>query len=121
MQTAYALRQAILETKIETIEGRYKRYTACWHILIDAVKSLGLEMPVPESEQSHLIVTIMDPKTPKYSFNEMHDYSRDHGFTIYPGKLSDAPTFRIANIGDIRPEEMKRFTELFKKYIKTIF
>jgi len=120
VQTAYALRQAILETKIETIEGRYARYTACWHILIDAVKSLGLEMPVPESEQSHLIVTIMDPKSPKYSFDAMHDYSREHGFTIYPGKLSDAPTFRIANIGDIRPEEMKRFTELFKKYIESI-
>ncbi len=120
VQTAYALRQAILETKIETIEGRYARYTACWHILIDAVKSLGLEMPVPESEQSHLIVTIMDPKTPKYSFNDMHDFSREHGFTIYPGKLSDAPTFRIANIGDIRPDEMQRFTELFKKYIESI-
>ena len=120
VQTAYALRQAILETKIETIEGRYARYTACWHILIDAVRSLGLEMPVPESEQSHLIVTIMDPKTPKYSFNEMHDFSRSYGFTIYPGKLSDAPTFRIANIGDIRPEEMSRFTDLFKQYIKTI-
>ena len=120
VQTAYALRQAILETKIETIEGRYARYTACWHILIDAVRSLGLEMPVPESEQSHLIVTIMDPKTPKYSFNEMHDFSRRYGFTIYPGKLSDAPTFRIANIGDIRPEEMSRFTDLFKQYIKTI-
>ena len=120
VQTAYALRQAILETKIETIEGRYARYTACWHILIDAVMSLGLEMPVPESEQSHLIVTIMDPKTPKYSFNEMHDFSRSYGFTIYPGKLSDAPTFRIANIGDIRPEEMSRFTDLFKQYIKTI-
>ena len=120
VQTAYALRQAILETKIETIEGRYARYTACWHILIDAVRSLGLEMPVPESEQSHLIVTIMDPKTTKYSFNEMHDFSRSYGFTIYPGKLSDAPTFRIANIGDIRPEEMSRFTDLFKQYIKTI-
>jgi len=50
----------------------------------------------------------------------MHDYARENGFTIYPGKLSDAPTFRIANIGDIRPEEMRRFTELFKKYIKTL-
>jgi 2-aminoethylphosphonate-pyruvate transaminase len=50
----------------------------------------------------------------------MHDYSREHGFTIYPGKLSDAPTFRIANIGDIRPEEMERFTGLFRKYIESI-
>ncbi len=120
VQTAYALRQAIIETKIETIEGRYERYTACWKVLIKAIKELGLEMPVPESEQSHLIVTIMDPKSPKYSFNDMHDLSREHGYTIYPGKLSDAPTFRIANIGDIRPEEMKGFTEILAYYMRSI-
>jgi 2-aminoethylphosphonate-pyruvate transaminase len=89
-------------------------------VLIKAIKELGLEMPVPESEQSHLIVTIMDPKSPKYSFNDMHDLSREHGYTIYPGKLSDAPTFRIANIGDIRPEEMKGFTEILAYYMRSI-
>ena len=120
VQTAYALRQAILETKIETIEGRYERYTACWKVLLEAVKKIGLKMPVPESEQSHLIVTIMDPETPKYSFNDMHDLAREHGYTIYPGKLSNAPTFRIANIGDIRPEEMKGFTEILAQYMKSI-
>ena len=120
VQTAYALRQAILETKQETIEGRYARYTACWEILVDAAKKMGLEMPVPISEQSHLIVTFMDPSSPKYSFDEMHDMSREHGFTIYPGKLSAAKTFRIANIGDIRPEEMRAFTELLAQYIKTL-
>ena len=120
VQTAYALRQAILETKIETIKGRYDRYTACWEILVKAVKDLGLTMPVPESEQSHLIVTIMDPESPRYSFDAMHDFAREHGFTIYPGKLSDAPTFRIANIGDIRPEEMERFTGLFAQYIRSL-
>ena len=120
VQTAYALRQAIIETKIETIEGRYERYTACWKVLIAAIKKLGLEMPVPESEQSHLIVTIMDPKSPKYSFNDMHDLSREHGYTIYPGKLSDAPTFRIANIGDIKPEEMEGFTKILAQYIESL-
>ena len=41
VQTAYALRQAILETKLETIEGRYARYTECWKILVDAVKKMS--------------------------------------------------------------------------------
>ena len=120
VQTAYALRQAIIETKIETIEGRYARYTECWKVLLEAVKKLGLKMPVPESEQSHLIVTIMDPETPKYSFNDMHDLARENGYTIYPGKLSNAPTFRIANIGDIRPEEMRGFTKILAQYMGSI-
>ncbi|HNQ98271.1 MAG TPA: aminotransferase class V-fold PLP-dependent enzyme, partial [Treponemataceae bacterium] len=47
VQAMYSLRQAIIETKIETIEGRYTRYSECWKILLDAVKSLGLTMLVP--------------------------------------------------------------------------
>ena len=120
VQTIYALRQAIIETKIETIPKRYERYTECWKILVKGVQELGLKMPVALEDQSHLIVTIMNPESPKYDFDELHDLSRRHGFTIYPGKLSDAPTFRIANIGDIRPEEMSRFIEVLREYMKTI-
>ena len=120
VQTAYALRQAIIETRIETIEGRYARYSACWRILVDGIRELGLRMPVPESEHSRLIVTIMDPEEPGYSFDALHDMARDRGFTIYPGKLSDAPTFRIANIGDIRPEEMAAFIGVLKEYMDSL-
>ena len=120
VQTIYALRQAIIETKIETIEKRYERYTECWKILIEAIQRMGMKMPVDIKDQSHLIVTIEDPKSSKYSFDDLHDLARRNSFTIYPGKLTNASTFRIANIGDIRPEEMKRFTELLEKYVKTL-
>lgn len=120
VQTYYALRQAIIETKLETIEGRYARYTECWRILTDALCKMGLNMPVPLEDQSHLIVTISNPTSPKYDFKELHDFARKHGFTIYPGKLSSAPTFRIANIGDIQPEEMKRFVGLLAEYVQTL-
>lgn len=121
VQTMYALRQAIIETKLETIERRYERYTECWRILVKAVQDLGLEMPVASEDQSHLIVTVMDPESPRYRFDDLHDLARGHGFTIYPGKLSDAPTFRIANIGDIRPEEMRRFTEVLAEYCEQLY
>ena len=120
VQTFYCLRQAIIETKLETIEGRYARYTACWRVLIDGLKRLGLKFLVPEEVQSHMIVTICNPESPKYDFNALHDLARSKGFTIYPGKLSDLPTFRIANIGDIRPEEMQRFIGVLEDYLKTI-
>ena len=120
VQTIYALRQAIIEAKIETIEGRYERYTKCWKILVDAIRKMGLKMPVDVEDQSHLIVTIEDPKSSKYSFDDLHDLARRNSFTIYPGKLTNASTFRIANIGDIRPEEMKRFTDLLEGYVGTL-
>jgi len=120
VQTLYALRQAILETKQETVEKRMFRYTECWNILIDAVKKLKLKLLVKEENQSHLITAIFEPETSKYSFEALHDFARDHGFTIYPGKLGNINTFRIANIGDIKPHEMKRFTEILEDYIHTL-
>ncbi len=120
VQSLYSLRQAIIETKIETIEGRYARYSACWDVLAESVKRAGLKMLVPESAQSKLITAIIEPDSPKYSFDELHNLARDHSFTIYPGKLSDANTFRIANIGDIQPHEMAAFTVIMERYFSKI-
>jgi 2-aminoethylphosphonate-pyruvate transaminase len=120
VQSMYSLRQAIIETKIETIEKRYARYCACWNELVKSVKKLGLKMLVPEEVQSKLITAIVEPDSAKYSFEDLHDLARAHSFTIYPGKLSSANTFRIANIGDIRPEEMTRFTVIMEEYFSKI-
>ena len=120
VQTFYALRQAIIETKQETIEKRFARFTECWKILVGTLNEIGLKMLVKEENQSHFITAILIPETPKYNFNKMHDFAREQGFTIYPGKLGNIDTFRIANMGDIKPEEMQRFTEVLKEYMKSI-
>lgn len=120
VQSMYSLRQAIIETKIETIEGRYARYCACWDELVKSVNKLGLKMLVPVEAQSKLITAIVEPHTPEYRFDDLHDLARKHSFTIYPGKLSDANTFRIANIGNIYPEDMKAFTVIMERYFRDI-
>ena len=120
VQTFYALRQAIIETKQETIEKRFERYTACWNILTKALEEIGLKMLVKAELQSHFITAILIPETREYSFTALHDYAKKAGFTIYPGKLGNIDTFRIANMGDIRPEEMERFTVLLREYMHSI-
>jgi 2-aminoethylphosphonate-pyruvate transaminase len=120
VQTLYALRQAILETKQETVKNRYQRYTDCWHIFVNAVKKYKLKMLVKEEDQSHLITAVLDPETPSYNFDALHDLARKRGFTIYPGKLGKINTFRIANIGDIQPHEMQKFTEILRNYLDSI-
>lgn len=120
VQTMYALRQAIIETKQETIEKRFARYTACWEILVQALDSIGLHMLVKRENQSHFITAILIPDTPKYRFEDLHDYARSFGYTIYPGKLGNIDTFRIANMGDIRPEEMERFVPILRTYMHSI-
>lgn len=120
VQTFYALRQAIIETKLETVEKRFERFTKCWNILVKALKDIGLKMLVKEEYQSHFITAILIPETDKYNFEEMHDYARSKGFTIYPGKLGNIDTFRIANMGDIKPSEMEEFTKILKDYMHSI-
>ena len=120
VQTLYALRQAITETKVETIEKRFQRFTECWEILVKALDEIGLKMLVDRKNQSHFITAILIPETPKYNFNELHDYARSFGFTIYPGKLGNIDTFRIANMGDIKPEEMTHFTCILRDYMHSI-
>ena len=120
VQTFYALRQAIIETKQETVAKRFERFTACWNILVAGLKDIGLKMLVKEEYQSHFITAILIPETPKYRFEDLHDYARSFGFTIYPGKLGNIDTFRIANMGDIRPEEMKQFITILRQYMHNI-
>ncbi|MDY4767342.1 MAG: 2-aminoethylphosphonate--pyruvate transaminase, partial [Treponema sp.] len=120
VQTFYALRQAIIETQVETVEARAKRYTDCWKVLVETVKKLGLKMLVKEENQSHLITAILEPESPKYSFEALHDFAKQHQFTIYPGKLGNINTFRIANIGDIQPCEMKAFCVKLEEFMKDI-
>ena len=120
VQSLYALRQAVVEAKEETIEKRYARYGACWEILVRSAHKCGLSMLVPVEIQSKLITAIVEPKVPGYSFDALHDLAKKEGFTIYPGKLSDANTFRIANIGDIQPEEMESFCKLMENYMHSI-
>jgi 2-aminoethylphosphonate-pyruvate transaminase len=119
VQTLYALRQAIIEAKLETMAGRYARYNACWEILVHAIKRLNLKTLVLEKARSRLITAIIMPDSPKYWFDDLRDRSRESGFTIYPEKLSDAATFRMVDIGDIRPEETSGFMMLLE-HVKTL-
>jgi 2-aminoethylphosphonate-pyruvate transaminase len=120
VQTIYALKQAVLETKLEGIEARYKRYCDCWVVLVQTLDELGLKMLLAKDIQSKMITAVVEPASTKYNFEIFHDECRRQGFTIYPGKLSNANTFRIANIGDIKVEEMRSFCKCLAGYIKNI-
>ena len=42
---------------------------------------------------------------------EFYGLLKQQGFVIYPGKVSDADTFRIGTIGDVFPEDFERLTQ----------
>lgn len=116
VQTIYALKQAIIEAKEEGIDNRYKRYSKSWEIFIKELKSLGLTYLVDDKYHSKIITSINIPEN--LEFDEMHDFFYERGYTIYPGKVLQFNTFRIANIGQIDESDIVGFIKLFKEYIK---
>lgn len=120
VQVLYALKQAIIEAKEETIENRYERYKECCKILWDALDKLKLKKLVNEKASSMLLTSIIEPKIEGYNFSDLHGYLYGKGFTIYPGKISSTNTFRIANIGQIYPEDMIKFIEILEEYFTGI-
>lgn len=119
VQVLYALKQAIIEAKEETIEKRHERYVSCCNVLWNGLKELGLEKVVDESCHSKMITSIIEPENSNYDFEEMHDYLIERGFTIYPGKVGGLNTFRIANIGQIYPRDMEEFIKCLGSYLNS--
>lgn len=118
VQTLYALRQAINEYFKEGAHNRYARYASMYEIMKKRVKELGFEFLVEEKHHAKLLTAILDPKSPNYSFNEMHDYLFERGFTIYPGKVGNINTFRLSNIGEIYPADIEAFLKAFEEYLR---
>jgi 2-aminoethylphosphonate-pyruvate transaminase len=120
VQTFYALKQAIIETKAETVEKRYERYSKSWEVLLKGLDRLGLEYLIDKEHHSRIITSIIEPKSEKYDFDSMHDFFFEKGFTIYPGKVNDYDTFRISNIGQIDSKDIEAFLVVLETYLKSI-
>ena len=50
-----------------------------------------------------------------FDFTKIHDDVYERGFTIYPGKVSDLPTFRLCSLGVITPDDIDAFFECFEE------
>ncbi|MCP4163801.1 MAG: 2-aminoethylphosphonate--pyruvate transaminase [Deltaproteobacteria bacterium] len=117
VQILYALDQAVKEYYAEGETARYERYDACWRKYREELPKLGFNFLHDAEEDSKVLLTIMEPDHPNYSFNRMHDYLYERGFTIYPGKVGNKNTFRLSNIGDVHPEDIENFIKVLKQYV----
>ncbi|MEG0722046.1 MAG: 2-aminoethylphosphonate--pyruvate aminotransferase, partial [Lachnospiraceae bacterium] len=70
---------------------------------------LGFQTIIPKEIQSKLVVSVLYPNDKNFDFTKIHDYCFERGFTIYPGKVSDLPTFRLCSLGTIVPEDIDDF------------
>lgn len=116
VQVVYALRQAIKEYFEEGAQTRYSRYSENWEVLRKGLEDMGFKFLLKEEDESHLLMTIEEPEN--FDFKDMHDYLYERGFTIYPGKIGDKNTFRLAIIGAIYPEDIRKFIEAVRAFFK---
>jgi len=109
VQVIYALRRALDEFFLEGIEGRYKRYTENWRVLRSGLEEMDFQFLLKPEWESHILLTVLEPKNPHFNFELLHDKLYEKGFTIYPGKLDSLDTFRLANMGAIDKNDIKDF------------
>lgn len=114
-----AFMQAITELKEEGgIAARHARYTENHKVLVEGMRELGFETLLPDSEQSPVITSFYYPDS-SFNFKDFYEKLKKKGFVIYPGKISQADTFRIGNIGDVYPDDFKKLVAAIKE-IQTI-
>ncbi|MEE2888728.1 MAG: 2-aminoethylphosphonate--pyruvate transaminase [Planctomycetota bacterium] len=102
-----AFEQALRELSEEGgVAARHARYSENHRVLVDGMRSLGFETLLPDELQAPIITSFLSPSDSNYRFDEFYAALKARRFVIYPGKVSDADTFRIGNIGHVFPDDM---------------
>lgn len=113
-----AFHQALKELEEEGgLAMRSKRYAHNNQLLIEKFASLGIASYLKQ-HQGPIITTYYYPEYADFSFEEMYNYIKKQGYAIYPGKLTDAKTFRIGNIGEIYEDDIMRVYHIMKAFLK---
>lgn len=113
-----AFKQAMDELAAEGgVEARHARYCRNHDVLVEGMRSLGFKTLLKDEVQSPVITSFLYPDK-EFDFKEFYHQLKEKGFVIYPGKISQADTFRIGNIGDVFPEDFSRLIEAIKTVAK---
>lgn len=119
--TVLAFAKAMEELEAEGgISARAARYKENNRLLIEGLKELGIDTYIGGEHQGPIITTFLYPENHNFSFAEMYEYMKERGYAIYPGKVTDADTFRIGNIGEIYPEDIKTVCRLMKEFLEKV-
>ena len=83
------------------VEGRGARYARNARALVVGMRAMGFSTLLDDAVSGPIIQTFLTPSDPNFHFEKFYEALRKKGFTIYPGKLTKRPSFRIGTIGQI--------------------
>ena len=118
VQTIYAMIQALKEYWEEGEEAKWARHTRVFNAINFNLDELGFRQVIKPEWRIGLVSSAIYPDDPNWNFDKIHDYCYERGFTIYPGKISTANTFRICALGAIDEEDIKDFFVVFKEALE---
>ena len=118
VQTIYATLQAIREYWQEGEEGKWARHTRVYEAICKGLQELGFRQLLEPEKRAGLVASAIYPDDPNWDFNALHDYCYARGYTIYPGFVSSANTFRLCALGAIDEADIHAFFEVFKDALK---
>lgn len=119
VQTIYATIQALKEYWAEGEAAKWARHTRVFEALHRGLAELGFRDLIKREYQSGLVVSVIYPDDPNWSFEKVHDYCYERGFTIYPGKVGTARTFRLCALGAIDAPDIEAFFKVLSEALKT--
>lgn len=120
VQTIYAAKQALVEYWEEGETAKWNRHTRVMEAIRKGVDRLGFKEALDRADQSGLVSAILYPDDPNWSFEKIHDYCYERGFTIYPGKIASTGTFRLCALGAIDAEDIDSFWITFEEGLKSL-
>jgi 2-aminoethylphosphonate-pyruvate transaminase len=107
VQVVAALAAALDQLEEEGgVPARHARYQANCAMLIAGMRSHGFSVYIDDIHQAPVIVTFRIPTGRWFDFARFYAFLAAHGVVIYPGKLTQEPSFRIGCIGAIGQAEM---------------
>ena len=114
-----AFRQAMKELEEEGgVKAREERYKTNKKIMDEGMAALGFKQYLRPQIQGHIITSFLYPTDIPFNFEDFYSQLNDRGYVIYPGKLSKADAFRIGNIGQIFPEDIKGLVAAVKEVLQ---
>lgn len=118
VQTVYAAVQALKEYFEEGETAKWERHLRVNRAIHEGLAQLGLKEAIRPEIQSGLVVSVLYPDNPDWSFKKVHDYCYERGFTIYPGKISTSNTFRLCSLGAIDEPDITAFFEVLREALE---
>jgi 2-aminoethylphosphonate-pyruvate transaminase len=109
--TVRAFAQALVELREEgVVAARHARYAENARRLVDGYERIGFRPLLPAEHRSPIITSFLYP-SPAFSFEAFYAAMKARGFVLYPGKISNADTFRVGTIGHVFPNDIDRLVD----------